>query len=50
MKLFKFLFNKNWRQEYSKKFISDFYEINQRIEDIYLEVAKEYNASKEQVA
>lgn len=50
MKLLKILFSKKCRLEYSKKFINNYNEISNRIEEIYLEASNEYNALKDYVA
>ncbi|MFL0266675.1 hypothetical protein [Candidatus Clostridium radicumherbarum] len=50
MKILKLLFIKKWKQEYSQKFISDFNEINKRIEEVYLEVSNDNNSIKDSVA
>ena len=50
MRLLKILFSKRFQQEYSRKLIINDNEINNKIEEIYINAINEYNKQKEQAA
>lgn len=50
MRLLKILFSKRLQQEYSRKLIINYNEINNKFEEIYIYAINEYNKQKEQAA
>lgn len=50
MRLLKILLSKEIKKEYSRELVNKYNEINNKIEEIYLEVSKEYKETIEHVA
>lgn len=50
MRLLKILFSKKFRQEYSKKLISDYNEANDMVEEIYISAINEFKGLKDKTA